>query len=57
MASAVALGTPHETAAAGLAAGIGGDAERIRRRGKKAWAVATARRAIVFLFPASRRHS
>jgi hypothetical protein len=53
MASAVALGTPHETAAAGL----GGDAERIRRRGKKAWAVVTARRAIVFLFPASRRHS
>ncbi|MFE2431291.1 aldo/keto reductase [Streptomyces sp. NPDC059373] len=30
-ASTVALGTPHETAAAGLAAGLGGDAERIRR--------------------------
>ncbi|WP_246144579.1 aldo/keto reductase [Actinacidiphila oryziradicis] len=74
-ASTVALGTPHETAAAGL----GGDAARIRRhpvpvicpqlrphltgtatgrrRSKKAWAVATARQAIVFLFPASRRHS
>jgi hypothetical protein len=30
-ASAVVLGTPHETAAAGLAASLGGDAERIRR--------------------------